>query len=77
VVAHHSLIDPPVQQQVLLRQLQNSLEHLFATETFGTKNYFSVVTRADDRVGETVDYRIQHRTAEFVAIGGEIGPAAG
>ncbi len=33
--------------------------------------------RLDERIGVTVDRRVQDRTAEIVAIGAEIGAAAG
>jgi hypothetical protein len=77
MVAYQSLVDTAMQQQACLWQLRRSLEHLFSTQILGAEDHPSVVARADERIGETVDRRIQNCAAELVAIRGKIGPPAG
>jgi len=77
IVPHQSLVDPALQRQACLRQLRRSLEHLFSTQILGAEDHLAVVARADERIGETVDRRIQNCAAELVAIRGKIGPPAG
>lgn len=76
MIAHHSLIDPAMQQQACLWQLRRRLKGLFSAQILCAEDHPSVVARADKRIGKTVDCRIQNCTAELVAIRGEIGPPA-
>ena len=77
MVAHHSLVDSAMQQQACLWQLRRRLEHLFSTQILGAKDHLAVVARSDERIGETIDRRIQNRAPELVAIRGQIGAPAG
>ena len=76
-VAHHALVDAAVQQEPRLRQLRRRLQHVLPIQFLGAEHHLAVVAPADEGVGEAVDRRVEDRTAEFVAIGRQVGSPAG